>query len=48
MKKTPRDPSEAPSSERKGGRVFRELTYVGLVDEIEILELKKQLVHAPS
>lgn len=33
---------------REKGRVLRELTYVGLVAEIGILQLKKQLVHAPS
>lgn len=33
---------------KEKGRVLRELTYVGLVDEIGILDLKKQLVHAPS
>lgn len=46
LEKTSREPSKAHQRER--GRVLRELTYVGLVDEIGILDLKKQLVHAPS
>jgi hypothetical protein len=33
--------------QREKGCVLRELTYVGLVAEIGILELKKQLVRAP-